>query len=167
MSNNISNVILDSVKFKNKTCLRKKIKINKIKKKRKKRKSRWGKSEIELLNEEANRKCERKRVVLVKVKVRWNKQFESSIKCCFSWNVPGAVVAQWVWSWFNLKTLCAKGRRFKSPSGHLIQRKFSMKRKNSMIYGPTTTVLHSQPSDTYWARLGKKKKNNFCSIFQA
>jgi hypothetical protein len=32
-----------------------------------------------------------------------------------------------------------------------------MKRKNSMIYGPTTTVLHSQPSDTYLARLGKKK----------
>ena len=64
VSNNISNVILDSFKFKNKTCLRKKIKINKIKKKRRKRKSRWGKSEIELLNEEANRKCERKRVVL-------------------------------------------------------------------------------------------------------
>jgi hypothetical protein len=59
------------------------------------------------------------------------------------------VVALWVWSRFNLKTLCAKG--------HLIQRKFSMKRKNSMIYGPTTTVLHSRPSDTYWARLGKKK----------
>ena len=80
----------------------------------------------------------------------------------------GAVVAQWLWSWFNLKTLCAKGRRFKSPPGHLIQRKFSMKRKNSMIYGPTTTVLHSQPSDTYWARLGKKtdhpKKPNYCPI---
>ena len=71
-------------------------------------------------------------------------------------SVKGAVVAQWVWSWFNLKNLCAKGRRFKSSSGHLIQRKFSMKRKNSMIYGPTTTVLHSRPSDTYWARLGKK-----------
>ena len=37
----------------------------------------------------------------------------------------------------------------KSSSGHLIQRKFSMKRKNSIIYGPTTTVLHSQPSVTY------------------
>ena len=71
----------------------------------------------------------------------------------------GAVVAQWLWSWFNLKTLCAKGRRFKSPSGHLIQRKFSMKRKNSMIYGPTTTGFHSQSSDTYWARLGNQKQN--------
>ena len=70
----------------------------------------------------------------------------------------GAVVAQWLWSWFNLKTLCAKGRRFKYPSGHLIQRKFSMKRKNSMIYGPTTKGFHSQPSDTYWARLGKKNR---------
>ncbi len=38
--NNISNVILDSFKFKNKTFLRKKIKINKIKKKKKKRKRR-------------------------------------------------------------------------------------------------------------------------------
>ena len=38
MSKNISNVILDSVKLKNKTCLRKKTKINKIKKKRKKEK---------------------------------------------------------------------------------------------------------------------------------
>jgi hypothetical protein len=45
----------------------------------------------------------------------------------------GAVVSQWVWSWFNLKTLLAKGRRFKSPSGHLIQRKFSMKRKIIII----------------------------------
>ena len=73
-----------------------------------------------------------------------------------------AVVAQWVW--FNLKTLCAKGRRFKSPSGHLFQRKFSMKRKNSMIYGPTTTVLHSQPSDYYLARLGKKREYWVCKI---
>jgi hypothetical protein len=61
----------------------------------------------------------------------------------------GAVVAQWVGSWFNLKTLWAKGLWFKSPSGHLIQSKFSVKRKNSMIYALTTTVLHTQPSDTY------------------
>ena len=40
VSKNISNVILDSVKLKNKTKLRKKIKINKIKKKRKKEKLR-------------------------------------------------------------------------------------------------------------------------------
>jgi hypothetical protein len=33
----------------------------------------------------------------------------------------------------------AKDRRFKSPSGHFI-----VKRKNSMNYGPTTAVLHSQ-----------------------
>ena len=49
-----------------------------------------------------------------------------------------------------------------------IQRKFSVKRKKSMIYGPTTTVFHSQPSDTYWARLGKKtehpKKPGYCPI---
>ena len=62
-----------------------------------------------------------------------------------------AVVAQWVRSWFYLKTLRAKGRRFKSPSGRLIQRKFSMKRKNSMIYGPPP--LHCTPdlADTFWA----------------
>ena len=61
-------------------------------------------------------------------------------------DLRGAVVAQWVRSWFNLKTLCAKGRMFKSPYDRLIQGKFSMKRKNSMIYAPTTTALHSSPS---------------------
>ena len=48
----------------------------------------------------------------------------------------GAVVAQWLWSWFNLKTLCVKGRRFKSPSDNLIQRKFSRKEKNRWFMGP-------------------------------
>jgi hypothetical protein len=36
--------------------------------------------------------------------------------------------------------IMVQGRRFKSPPGHLIQRKFSMKIKNSIIYGPTTTA---------------------------
>jgi hypothetical protein len=35
-------------------------------------------------------------------------------------------------------------RRFKSPFGHFIQRKFSMKRKNSMIYALTTLTSRSQ-----------------------
>ena len=67
-------------------------------------------------------------------------------------NVKRSVGAQWVWPWFNLKTLCAKGRRSKSPSGHLIQRKFSMKRKIRWFMG---SLYHH----------GLKKKNVRIFIF--
>jgi hypothetical protein len=38
------------------------------------------------------------------------------------------MLAQWVWSWFNMKTLSVKSRRFKSLFGRLIQRKILMLR---------------------------------------
>ena len=48
----------------------------------------------------------------------------------------GGVVAQWLWSWFNLKTLCAKGRRFKSPPVILFRENFLWKEKIRWFMGP-------------------------------
>ena len=45
-----------------------------------------------------------------------------------------------------------RGRRFKSPSGRLIRRKFFIKRKNSMIYVPLTWHCTPDSPETYWAR---------------
>ena len=53
-------------------------------------------------------------------------------------------------------SLCQRSEVQISIRSSLFRDNFLWKEKIRWFMGPTTTVLHSQPSDTYWARLGRK-----------
>ena len=59
----------------------------------------------------------------------------------------GAVLSQWLWSWFNLKTLRAKGRRFKSPFDHPYSEKIFCEKKK---FDDLWAHYHSIPLPTIW-----------------
>ena len=68
----------------------------------------------------------------------------------------GAVVAQWLWSWFNLKTLCAKGRRFNLHPVILFRENFLWKEKIRWFTG--TLLQYCTPNHLIPIELGKEKK---------
>ncbi len=63
-----------------------------------------------------------------------------------------------IWSWFNLKTLCAKGQRFKSPfRSSYSENIFYEKKKFDDLRAHYHCIALPTIWDTYWARLGKNK----------